>query len=174
MKRTTSFFRKGCWLAIPAFFVALVSGCGPAGVPVVHITGKVTFNSAPVDQAVIRFVPTDLTTGREAVGRTNENGEFLVLTQGATKDGCLPGSYRITVSKRIEVDARGNLIVRSNEPPPPYVPAGLMRSRGHGPPPGPATKSVLPDKYGNVETSGLTAEVTRRKRNNHFVFELTE
>ena len=152
-------------MAFLALFTVLLSGCGPAGVPVVKVTGKVTFEGNPVDGATIVFFPID-PTGREAAGMTDENGEFLVVTQGATKGGCLPGNYRVVITKLIYVDAQGNPVVPSNEPILPYADPNAV------PPPMPISRSVIPEKYGNVETSGLTAEVTQRGANS-FAFELT-
>ena len=71
----------------------------------------------------------------------------------------------MVISKHIDVDERGNPVVSSNEPPPPYASAAAPQSR-------PISKSVLPDKYGSVETSELTADV--KKGSTSFVFELTK
>ena len=154
-------------MAFLTLFTILLGGCGPSGVPVVKVTGKVTFEGNPVDGALITFFPTDPTTGREAAGRTDENGIFLVLTQGAKKNGALPGSYYVVVTKTITVDSRGNPIVPSDEPIPAYAEAATAADAGR-----PIYKSLLPEKYGNAETSGLTAEVTQRGANS-FAFELT-
>ena len=88
MKRNTLF--------LGLFILALSVGCADKGVPVVYVTGKVLFEGQPLDEASVTFSPTT-SEGREASGRTNANGEFLLLTQGATRTGCVPGSYRVTV-----------------------------------------------------------------------------
>jgi len=72
---------------------------------------------------MIAFFPKDTTTGREASGMTDKNGEFLVLTQGATRSGALPGNYLVRITKVIAVDSRGNPIVPSDEPTPMYAAA---------------------------------------------------
>ena len=166
MERNTSLFHRTCWLTVLVFFAALLGGCGPAELPVIKVTGKVLFEGIPVEGAMVTFVPNEL-NGRGASGMTDKNGEFLILTQGATKSGCLPGSYRVIVSKHIDVDERGNPVKPSNKPPPSFAdPSAPPQKR-------PVSKSVLPDKYGKVETSGLTADVTKQEQN-AFVFELTK
>ena len=152
-------------MVVPVLVVLLLNGCGPAGVPVVHVTGKVTFDGNLIDGAMITFIPNE-PEGRTASGTTDENGEFLIMTQGATKAGCLPGSYRVIISKHIDVDEQGNPVVPLGEAPPFADPSAP-------PPRMPISKSVLPDRYGKADTSGLVAEVTRRGPNS-FVFELTE
>ena len=149
--------------------VLITTGCGPAGLPVVHVTGKVTLEGEPVEGASVTFNPMD-SAGRLASGSTDTKGEFLVITQGATKNGCLPGSYCITVSKYILVDARNNPAVFADESEP-FDPSKRSASGTRAARPIP--KSVLPDKYRNVETSELNADVTKRGTNT-FVFELTK
>jgi len=160
MKRNT--------LLLGLFILALSVGCADKGVPVVRVTGQVLFEGQPLDEASVTFSPTTL-EGREASGRTNANGEFLLLTQGAVRSGCVPGSYRVTVTKSVPVDSRGNPIVFTftdefdpKAPPPPGMESGV-----------PVFKSIVPDRYGSGETSELTADVTKRGRN-VFVFELVK
>ena len=154
-------------MVVLLFFAVNFTGCTPAGVQVVQVKGRMTHNGQPLDGASVTFSPTTH-EGREASGLTNANGEFVVLTQGATKSGCMPGSYRVSVTKNIAVDRHGNplVFVVSDDPHAP-PPAGLESGER------PTMKSVIPEKYGNAETSGLTAEVTK-KGPNSFVFELTE
>jgi len=154
-------------MAFPILCAIMFVGCGGTTLPVVKVTGKVTLNGAPLEEASVAFSPTT-SEGREASGVTDSNGNFLLITQGAATNGCLPGSYRVTVNKSIPVDRHGNPIVFvvTDDPDAP-PPAGLA--------PGeiPQMKSLIPKKYGNTDTSELTAEVTKRGQNS-FVFELTE
>ena len=164
-QRNISLFCGARWMVLSVFFTVLAGGCGTATLPVVQVTGKVTLKGNPIDGAMVTFVP-DESEGRTASGTTGENGEFLIMTQGATKAGCLPGSYRVIISKHIDVDEQGNPVAPLGEAPPfadPSAPPQRM----------PISKSMLPDRYGKTDTSGLTAEVTRRGPNS-FVFDLTE
>jgi len=168
MQRTTSFFRRTGWFAILALFAVISGGCGTGDLPVIQVTGKVLFEGEPVDGAMVTLIPT-ASGGREASGITDVSGECLLLTPGAAKSGCLPGSYRVVISKHIDVDERGNPVVYSDEPTPAYASAAASAA----PQTRPISKSMLPDKYGDVETSGLTADVMTKK-GQVFVFELTK
>ena len=153
----------------------LLTGCGPSALPVVEITGKVTFDGKPLEAAMVTFVPVEL-EGRSASGVTNANGEFLLMTHGAARSGGLPGSYRVMVGKYIPVDSRGNPLLVLNETATgsgiDWSTATSETSTGASESPA-GFKSVIPEKYDNVETSGLSAEVTQRGKNS-FVFELAE
>src|SRR5947209_1784127 len=73
-------------------FVFGVSGCGAKAV---KVKGTVTFDGKPLPNAMVRFIPTG-EGGREATGLTDAEGVFQLETSG-TKDGALPGNYKVTV-----------------------------------------------------------------------------
>ena len=70
-----------------------------------------------------------------SVGDINPDGTFKLSTFGAN-DGAMPGKYRVAINQ-------------PNNPDPDKPP----------------TKSKLPAKYGNLDTSGLTAEVKPGQNN---------
>jgi len=70
-----------------------------------------------------------------AVGDVNADGTFQLSTFGAN-DGAVPGKYRVAI----------------NQPPNPD-------------PDKPPTKSKLPAKYANLDSSGLTAEIKPGQNN---------
>ena len=70
-----------------------------------------------------------------AVGEVNRDGTFQLSTFGAN-DGAMPGKYRVAINQ-------------PNNPDPDKPP----------------TKSKLPAKYANLESSGLTAEVKPGQNN---------
>lgn len=70
-----------------------------------------------------------------AVGEVNADGTFRLSTFGAN-DGAIPGKYRVAINQ-------------PNNPDPDKPP----------------TKSKLPAKYENLDTSGLTAEVKPGQNN---------
>lgn len=130
--------------------MSLFLGCqgadGPATSPV---SGSVTMAGQPVAEAIVTFVPT--TPGDEAKSaqsETDTDGHFeMSYSMGDDdKPGLPPGEYGVAIQK---LDLTS---VRSTLTPP---------------------KSLLPQRYGNIQSSGLTANV-QAGENNNFSFELTE
>ncbi len=136
---------------------AIVIGCsgGPAANPnrpaTVAVSGTVTYNGQPVDGATVTFLP-QKPDGTGASGLTDAAGKFT-LTAFAPGDGAVPGSYLVTVIKT-EV-AGGGAVQEDSE----ATPA--------------AHKSLLPEKYGNPQGSGFTADVKEGDKN-EFTFELKD
>ncbi len=80
--------------------VAFVAGCGSKGPTTVPIRGKVLYNGAPlqnVPQGLVRYMPKTPDSGRQASGRIQPDGSF-VLTTFKKADGVVPGEYNIVVS----------------------------------------------------------------------------
>ena len=163
MTHNTFFIHRVCCMLALILAPVILTGCGDPGLPVVKVAGKVLLDGEPVEGAMVSFSPVDA-DGRYASGMTDASGEFMVMTQGATRSGALPGNYNVVVSKHIAVDARGNLVTFDDAPSSGGPPVQQVM---------PIFKSVLPGKYGNANTSELSAEVTRRGQN-RFVFELTK
>jgi hypothetical protein len=85
----------------PPFFILAVAGvsaslsaagCGSRTVPV---KGVVTFDSRPLANASVIFIPME-PGGRDASGSTDANGAFQLSTF-RPGDGALPGLYKVTV-----------------------------------------------------------------------------
>jgi hypothetical protein len=151
MKHLT-LFSFSCFL----FLIGIpLCGCGTSGIPVIKATGKVKYNGEPLADATVSFVATG-EGGRGASGMTLQDGTFQVVTQGAVKGGCIPGSYKIKITKMIAVDAGGKPII----------------GEYHGTEM-PQIKTVIPQKYSDADRSGFTAEVIKGGKN-HFVFELKD
>ena len=100
-------------LLLSALFAA---GCNSGGVAVYPVTGEVTYNGKPVENALISFV-SNSPDGRGASSQTGSDGTFVITTQGATKNGAVPGEYTVLVSKWVAVDSSGKEI-----PPAPLKP----------------------------------------------------
>jgi hypothetical protein len=130
-------------------------GCGHSGISVVKATGEVRYQGKPLADATVSFVAA-IEGERGASGMTQQDGTFQVVTQGATQSGCVPGSYKIKISKTVAIDASGKPIVGE------YNGTEMPR-----------LKSVIPEKYSDADQSGLTAEVIKGNKN-HFVFELND
>lgn len=135
--------------------VAMVVGCGPAadtsGRPAtVPAGGTVTYKGEAVAGASVTLVPEQ--GGKAAVGKTDANGKFSLMTFDPD-DGAVPGTYKVTIVKRTEAPEEVS-----------------EDSEGTSAPP---AEDLLPTKYGSATESGLTAEVTDGGEN-QFAFDLMD
>lgn len=136
--------------------VLIFAGCGPGGgsVPTYPVSGKVTFNGAPVAGATVTFSPegSGIPT---AMGITDGQGLYK-LTTYTSGDGAAEGSFKVLVYKMSEDDAGSGA--------PTHDPTGKGRSaapthsgpRGAG---GKKSSSLLPERYMKVSTTPLTKNV---------------
>ena len=131
-------------------------GCSPSGrlAGLVPCEGTVTYKGEPLAEALVTFVP--MGEGRTANARTDATGKFVTETLNP-KDGIYPGDYRVSVSKN---EFYG-------EAPPPRMGAEGME---YFPQP---QRSVIPTKYEEHNTSGLTLTVPAKGMKDA-LFELTE
>lgn len=134
--------------------VALV-GCGgkksvPGRPKTVPVKVTVLYRGVPVAEANVQFLPEG--SGNAATGVTDANGVGR-LTTFDQNDGAVPGKYRVTIRKSLQVGGSN-----SSDPDAPPVPATY--------------REELPAKYMAPETSGLTAEVSESQK--EFTFELTD
>lgn len=125
-------------LAIPAL-LAGIAGRGGSGPTIVPVTGRVTLDDEPVEGATVMMIPAE---GRPATGLTDTKGEFRMTTLG-DNDGAVVGNHRITVS-----------LVKLPEGPIDYEVADSPESLK-------LLQHIIPARYDNPKTSGLTAEVRR-------------
>jgi hypothetical protein len=117
---------------LPLLLVA-VAGCD-SGPEVYPVSGTVSFNDKPVEGANVAFMPV-AEQGVAAAGKTDADGRFEL--QMGEEPGAQEGQYKVVVQlikivgKRTNPDSDDNL------------------------------KSVylIPQKYSDPQTSGLTAEV---------------
>jgi hypothetical protein len=107
-------------------------------VVVVPVTGIVTLDGEPVDDAELVFLPDGLlSVATVAIGTTGADGTFSLECQYG--EGAVPGKYKVDISA-VTIGRAG-------------------------------VESRLPEKYGDSETSGLTAEINADGEN-HFRFDL--
>ena len=77
--------------------LTVVMACGGCGGPKpVKVRGKITVKGEPAVGVNIQFVPAE-NAGRPAIGTSDNNGEFE-LTTIDSKDGALPGSYKVVIT----------------------------------------------------------------------------
>lgn len=140
---------KRRWIFAAVGFVALV-GCkrAPDGPEIAEAVGSVTWNGSPVEGATVMFAPADGGAQRlSSQAVTDASGIFVMTTHvgaGNFKPGVVPGKYEVGVTKLDTASIKSTM----------------------GPP-----KNVLPNKYANAKSSGLTAEVVAG-RVNKFTFSL--
>ena len=118
------------------------------------VTGTVTLQGKPVAGAAITFVPTG-NEGEAASAITDSEGKYALTTWRAG-DGARPGEYRVKVSKQeqttvdpskmvknLSIEEEQKIYVESKKPPPP-------------------SKSLIPSKYQDDQTSGITHTVPKK------------
>lgn len=158
-------------LAMVGLLGLMLNGCskGPSRPKTYPVSGTVTLNGQPVDGATVVFVPKAPSTGgttnpqgpQAASGETDAQGRYSLGTF-AKGDGAIPGEYLVKVFKY----------------PKPTTPAGTSSGgeEEYQPPeenalPPPAAKNMLPEKYANEQTSGLSFTV--EPKSNTFDISLT-
>lgn len=126
-------------------------GCDSRRAGFVPVSGKVTIDGTPVTTGRIEFFPE---SGRPSSGVIDSEGRYELKTYDPG-DGAKPGSYVVTITAKqdseeapeynsIEDEMNGVLADTGSR-------ASRQRSQG--------TKWLVPQKYANRSTSGLTAEV---------------
>ena len=145
-------FTSKVLVAILAVSAALAAGgCGPGLPETAPVQGTVTYDGKPVTQGKIAFFPE---TGRPASGQIQPDGTYT-LTTFSTDDGALLGKHVVTIES---MTSTGGEQPKSFE---------QEMARALDPtkrPPGqPVAKWLVPERYSNRNTSGLTAEVAPGK-----------
>ncbi len=124
--------RAGSVLALMMILVA--GGCSQSNT--VAVTGTVTLNGKPADQAEVQFTPKE---GRMASGVTDNEGKFSLSTF-SPGDGAVPGDHKVTI---VQYYAPGQ--------PPPMTPGPLP--------------SRFPAKYSDPAQTPFSAKVERGTKN---------
>lgn len=133
--------------------VALV-GCGESGPTLYEAEGTVTYNGAPVADAVVNFGFDD---GQTSVATTGPDGKFNITTNG--RPGAPLGSAVVAITKF------GGATM--------MTPEQMMASAQKGE--ATTAKSAIPEKYADPKTSGLKAEIVAGgKDKNKFTFPLVD
>jgi len=152
-------WRSAAYLSVAYLCLLLVlflPGCGNR-IPVTPVTGTVTLNGEPVENAMVTFIP-DASSGTVATATTDKEGRYVLKTYIGDKTafGAFPGGYKVTVVKRVQTDFPDldlkNLTPEEEEALSNQVSAAL---RGRAP----KYEYLVPKKYGSQQTSELSAEV---------------
>ncbi len=143
----------GNLLAVVLLASVLAFGCGQQGADrpkTVPVTGTVTHGGAPVEGATVAFQ--SASGARGAVGVTDAGGKYT-LTTFESGDGAVPGEYQVKIFKyKVEEVSEAVGDVDSDD----YVPP----AEGEGEEETAEAENLLPAKYADPTTSGLTATVT--------------
>ncbi len=137
--------------AVLLLLLSGAAGCnrGPKLVPA---GGVVKYRNAIIPGADVIFVPVG--DGQTAMGRTDEQGKFHLLTGG--QPGVLPGAYNVAITaarnKRDIPEAQA--VAMSSEQ--------IAANR----------EDLVPIKYNNPLSSELTATVAEDEKANEFLFDL--
>jgi hypothetical protein len=146
--------------------LGLVIGCdsGPDRPATFSVTGTVTLDGDPVEGAAVNFIPTS--GGKSAAGVTDASGKYS-LTTFASGDGAVPGEYNVTIAKyegaddAAEETGEGDAGMMSAE-----YDSGVGAEEGDD-----VSKSLLPEKYNDPNSSGLKATVTDKENSIDFPLE---
>jgi len=153
---------RGAVAALVGLGLLAVAGCGDdSGIARRYaVSGKVSYKGQPVEKGTIVFEPSDFAKGRIASAPI-ENGYYTLSTTGSSKDGALPGDYKVCViSKSVDmtkVEANRNGGAGRQD--------DVYKAEK-------AAKSLIPKKYERSDTSGLTAKV--EQKSNTINFDLTD
>ena len=132
-----------------------LTGCSNSSRPPTYpVTGTVTWQGKPLAGAVVTFVPAS-TEGEAASAITDADGKYALTTWEAG-DGARPGQYRVKVSKQEQETVDPSKMVRNlsiEEEQKIYV---------ENTKPAPPAKRLIPSKYQDDQTSGLTHKVEEK------------
>jgi len=86
----------------------LCVGCGGDGVNRVAINGQLQADDGPIANASVQFIPEAGTTGDGALGMSDSEGKFSVISSRDGDGGLPPGNYRVRISQM--VDGNGTVL----------------------------------------------------------------
>lgn len=91
---------------LPVAALVLLAGCGGGkdGLERAPITGLVTVEGAPLAGATVQFTPVGGTPGEGALGVSDAQGKFQVISSRKGDEGIPPGEYSVMVSVLADPD----------------------------------------------------------------------
>ena len=136
--------------------VLLAGGCGYRRAARVPVEGTVTLDGQPLEGASVMLFPE--AGGRPANAVTDAAGRFTLSTYGG-KDGAKPGHYKVVVTKMELTQAAAKRAEKMSKAAADAAEEGetaetamAFSDRDY--------RRVVPDRYANPETSGLSVEIT--------------
>ncbi len=131
---------------LPGIVCVALVGCGSGVSPTADVTGEVTLDGKPLETGVIIF---ETTGARPSTGKI-ENGKIVEVTTYKTGDGASVGQSKVSITafkppESVEVSHPGDEMPTDAN----YMVGTLL----------------LPERYSNPESSGLTAEIKEGENN---------
>jgi hypothetical protein len=165
---------RGIW-GVAGVALLAVWGCGSGGdgPGYAGVSGVVTMDGNPVEGATVVFTPTG--AGTMSMGLTNASGEFT-LTTSTGKKGAAIGDHAVTVSLVImpeaattgSVDDLATQMPSEAQDPAAAEAAAAKAAKASQP------VYLVPQKYGDAKTSGLTATITSGGLSGHKIELVTD
>lgn len=137
--------RIGLWSLLLA---GCLVGCGYRRPGMAQVTGVVTLDGAPVEGASVSFRPVG--GGRRAYGSTDGEGRFHLSSYGA-RDGAALGAHQVAVTKMVPTKAGAKRLEQARAA---GTDESLLDTSAAD------YENLLPARYADPATSGLTVEVT--------------
>lgn len=156
---------------------ALIVGCGgdPSAPTLAPATGTVTYKGGALAGATVTFLPD---AGPLAIGATNLKGEFTL--KSGTFDGCTVGPVKVAISIGGDDNATpspGMLNPSAAKSPAEMDAASKKMAEGtmaYQQAASSKPKSLIPARYKDAATSGLSFTVDRDGAKNNFKIELQD
>lgn len=137
----------------------------------VKVTGKVTFEGAPLEGASLMFYSQEA-GGESGGGKTGADGTYTVTSAGASEgdSGLLPGTYKVTVAKYEDVKSEDDIAFEKGEID--YDELQKRKAAGGAYAKTAAAKPLTPKQYIRDDTTPLSVTVTKNAKDNVFDFNL--
>jgi len=136
--------RRSLTVSILIAGLCTAAGCSGGGRPVGRVSGIVTYGGKPVPTGTVVFMPTE--SGPPAYGNIDPDGRYTLSTY-SPGDGAVLGKHAVMITALEQL-----------------TPAEAAN-------PNRMPKMLIPAKYNDTKTSGLTADV--RAGENTIEFDLT-
>lgn len=92
-------------LLVCVFSLFCLCGCGD-GLERIQIEGILKNQGQPLDNTVLQFMPQEGTAGQGAIGMSDAQGKFTVVSSVKDDPGIPPGKYRVRLSRLVNVDGK--------------------------------------------------------------------
>lgn len=139
--------RISCFLFVSASLLFVGCGGGGGEHPTTPVSATVLYHGQPVEGATVTFLNDEHEKPVLAVGRTDAEGVAKMKTYDEG-DGAIRGQHQVTILKAAVAESQADLAdVESDD----YDPEAIGELS--------SPESLIPAKYGNRTSSGLTVDV---------------